>query len=428
MLVLTNITNISAQNDPDGMGQPEFYVKLTDNPGAYYRILATHYGNEPIYDKNFNYTTEYNLEWERTDAEGNPLDIWISQPPSSSTGFDWVYDNLAGEGYRGILGLGLYKIEIQRKEIVFYKTIFTFYFDTRDKKDFWHSPDIIFYFDYKESKQTMTAYYINDLGNQITLNQNDTVNFWEVFGLNKDWSFITQEIPVTNDVGGMVNTSLKTKLLEKNEGFPVEENTYPLGYEFNAGEVVPFWKEATYKFEATTEVINNYKVRDWNGTILGKVANYKLKSNDDAVISYYQPTYPLTVTNYLEGGSGGSYSVTWTNPNPDIQYLNINSGDSFYALDFSKNNDYYKIDVKFTIPSQYGTDWYFQNWDDGSTNTTITDLAVTSPTTRTAYYKGNMRSDNSAAFANNNQRKIVKTADGTLHLVYESMGKIWRLA
>jgi len=52
MLVLTNITNISAQNAPDGMGQPEFYLKLTDNPGAYYRILATHYGNEPVYDKN----------------------------------------------------------------------------------------------------------------------------------------------------------------------------------------------------------------------------------------------------------------------------------------------------------------------------------------------------------------------------------------
>ena len=89
------------------------------------------------------------------------------------------------------------------------------------------------------------------------------------------------------------------------------------------------------------------------------------------------------------------------------------------------NQDRYNIEINSIIPNTFGTDWYFQNWDDGSTNPTINDLAVTAPTTRTAYYKGNLRSDEANAFANNSQRKVVRTADGVLHLVYESMGEIW---
>jgi hypothetical protein len=39
--------------------------------------------------------------------------------------------------------------------------------------------------------------------------------------------------------------------------------------------------------------------------------------------------------------------------------------------------------------------------------------------------KATQLSNNANAFANNSQRKLIKTPDGVMHLVYESMGHIW---
>lgn len=75
--------------------------------------------------------------------------------------------------------------------------------------------------------------------------------------------------------------------------------------------------------------------------------------------------------------------------------------------------------------------WYFQNW--GGTgvtyqNTTSTETAVVfnqPNATATAEYKGTRLSDNPNAFANNSQRKFVRTDNGDLHMVYEDNGKVW---
>ena len=45
--------------------------------------------------------------------------------------------------------------------------------------------------------------------------------------------------------------------------------------------------------------------------------------------------------------------------------------------------------------------------------------------TVTANYKGVHISGNTGAFANNSQRKVTRTTDGIMHLVYESMGHVW---
>ncbi|MBI5727197.1 MAG: hypothetical protein HY965_05060, partial [Ignavibacteriales bacterium] len=42
-----------------------------------------------------------------------------------------------------------------------------------------------------------------------------------------------------------------------------------------------------------------------------------------------------------------------------------------------------------------------------------------------ACYKGIQVSNNSETFANNSQRKIIKSSDGYLHMVYESMNNVW---
>ena len=46
-------------------------------------------------------------------------------------------------------------------------------------------------------------------------------------------------------------------------------------------------------------------------------------------------------------------------------------------------------------------------------------------TTYTAIYKVVHKSNNAAAFTSNSQRKLVRTKDGWLHQVYESMGHVW---
>lgn len=45
--------------------------------------------------------------------------------------------------------------------------------------------------------------------------------------------------------------------------------------------------------------------------------------------------------------------------------------------------------------------------------------------TITAFYKGAHFTSSPGALSNTSQRKVVKTPDGTIHMVYESMGKVW---
>ncbi len=77
--------------------------------------------------------------------------------------------------------------------------------------------------------------------------------------------------------------------------------------------------------------------------------------------------------------------------------------------------------VTVTSPSLIGN-YNFIRWGDGYTLPTRT---FTNNTTISSQYKLQSYSDNFNAFSKNNQRKIAKTIDGTLHMVYSSMGKIW---
>jgi hypothetical protein len=72
-----------------------------------------------------------------------------------------------------------------------------------------------------------------------------------------------------------------------------------------------------------------------------------------------------------------------------------------------------------------GTTWWFHHWDNGSTNTIRSNIQVTAPTTITAYYKGNLCSNDQNGVKNPSQRKMVRTDNGQYHVVYESMGTVW---
>jgi len=100
------------------------------------------------------------------------------------------------------------------------------------------------------------------------------------------------------------------------------------------------------------------------------------------------------------------------------------------------NPPYYSIKASSTITINNKTHkLYFDYWEASSNEADATFKNANLYSTAVVFYnagatvnavmKGNLLSNDAAAFANNNQRKIVRTADGTLHLVYESMGKIW---
>ena len=72
-----------------------------------------------------------------------------------------------------------------------------------------------------------------------------------------------------------------------------------------------------------------------------------------------------------------------------------------------------------------GLTGYFYGWkEDASTNLTLT-KTINEHSTFTAQYKAIARSNNANAFALNNQRKILRTENGTMFRVYESLNKIW---
>jgi len=410
-------------------GGPEIYIRITDNESVEYKIYAEKGDNSPIYGKNLEYTNEFDT------AE----DYFTTQPEieTQNEGFDWAVDpNSLSDTSNDDLGYGFYKIFIVRNHNSPYpENVVWFYLDFRmDHDQVINSPDIIVKiirntngsFSIQNSYQvsSYTEYFWRELSD------GDSLLVWENnYGQEKDWTLFTQDIPVTNEVDGVADSSLKIELIEKSEGFPVAESTYPVGYNFSADEQVPFWKEGTYKFEAVTEEIEGNRIRDWNnGRYIGAEANVTLRSEDSDIKANYYPTHPLTVHNYLEGGSGGSYDLTWTTPNPEREQGTFQSLEIFNVFDSLDNDDKYRITIDQTIPGQYGTNWEFQYWDNGSTSLTRSNIAVSEPTTLKAYYKGVDKTDAANALTNNNQAKIIRTgtsSTGTLFKVYESMDCVW---
>ncbi len=100
---------------------------------------------------------------------------------------------------------------------------------------------------------------------------------------------------------------------------------------------------------------------------------------------------------------------------PGQPYYSINIPSSIYLPQSGKNHNV-----------------YLQNWSvTGATlqypNSLSTGVVFTSSSGAniTANVKASQISNNANAFANNGQRKLIKTPDGVMHAVYESMGRIF---
>ncbi len=67
----------------------------------------------------------------------------------------------------------------------------------------------------------------------------------------------------------------------------------------------------------------------------------------------------------------------------------------------------------------------FAGWKDNLLLPNPRQITPEGNTTLEAYYKYPNHSNDAGAYYNNSQRKFVKTTDGRMHIVYESMNKIW---
>ena len=220
------------------------------------------------------------------------------------------------------------------------------------------------------------------------------------------------------------------------------------------------------------DINSNEKYNAWylNSGKVADVTNhhvFSLPPRTPAFVSQYNPTYSgVTIKNSLEGTTATGGNIQFKDPwfidysDPDYGntlrnrsmssplisrsspfYPNYNSsygGITYKGVFLNQNiadSIYYSVQVPLTQTIN-GFTSYFQNWSatgasiqQGDPNPPGYDQKAvvfsSSSATVSAIYKGVQLSNNANAFSNNSQRKFVRTPDGTLHKVYESMGHVW---
>lgn len=196
---------------------------------------------------------------------------------------------------------------------------------------------------------------------------------------------------------------------------------------YNSGDVVNLDVYEYHNFETYDDFQNGtYLFRVWDYGENEKSylhADNLFIDKSQTVASSFHPTLPLTVTNNLEGGEGGTWQVKWdkktTFEDP------VASSNPFYAFDNTETEDLYTLKVE-NIDNTLNTDWQFLYWEDDITKSATRTEAITNTNKQfTANYKGQFRSQSADAFNSNSQRKLVRTNDGIYHLVYSSLGKVW---
>jgi hypothetical protein len=344
--------------------------------------------------------------------------------PGPPYGFDYVKQSDHLQDPWDDLAYGFYKISFIRDYYTSSDTVFTFYWDLRQCN--WpHCPDVSFDFT-RRSDGTTTLIYQEGKPEEGELFENDTLYQWEIYGVDKDWSGFVKNIEMKNDFDGSMNTSEKIKLKSAIEGFPFEQ--YTINHEFTPGDTANFWKGATYTFSVTDQAVqysgNYYKARHWN--VSQNVGAEREIAIYDSVVAFFIPTLELTVSNNLEGSSGGIYQVEW-NKLPSIRDT-VNSGIPANVFKYEEPTfDYHNIILNSLLSNIGGTDWYFYHWGDDidDDDTLKSNLQITDTVSYTANYKGHFRSNKSSAYNRNNQRKIVRTDNNTYHTVYESYYGFW---
>ncbi|MEJ2103639.1 MAG: T9SS type A sorting domain-containing protein [Ignavibacteriaceae bacterium] len=92
----------------------------------------------------------------------------------------------------------------------------------------------------------------------------------------------------------------------------------------------------------------------------------------------------------------------------------------WYCVEQNSRN----ISAPSTIPLN-GKSYNFSYWTDNISEENSREILPNDNETYTAFYKYKMHSNNQGGYSSGSQRKFVRTRDGNLHYVYESVGHIW---
>ncbi|MFI5405939.1 MAG: matrixin family metalloprotease, partial [Nitrososphaerales archaeon] len=154
---------------------------------------------------------------------------------------------------------------------------------------------------------------------------------------------------------------------------------------------------------------------------LNETNKRSLETDDiSGAVYLYPDEFTLELKNNFEFDTENNGQLTvknLTQSTNTIQYNSPINQTVYWSTNFEVTA-YSQITVNGRLYNLVGwTDNYF-----GPNPRTIT---PTSNTTYTALYKYPHYSNSTSAFANNNQRKFIRSYNGHLHIVYESMNKVW---
>lgn len=98
-----------------------------------------------------------------------------------------------------------------------------------------------------------------------------------------------------------------------------DPENFQTGEEYDPGTVVPLWRGVYYGLTVSHATYTNnnivYNFRNWFETEnFTSSTTFKIDDQTNEFRSMFQPTHPLTVSSYLEGGTSGNYQLTWQTP------------------------------------------------------------------------------------------------------------------
>ncbi|PJA98238.1 MAG: hypothetical protein CO128_08360, partial [Ignavibacteriales bacterium CG_4_9_14_3_um_filter_30_11] len=235
----------------------------------------------------------------------------------------------------------------------------------------------------------------------------------------------------------------------------------------------------TQVYQANQEIISNQKYNIWkvDGIADSSIMNhhpFQIQNIPSTYTAQFYPTYSgVTIQNSIEGTSVNIGSIAFKDPwlidyadpgygnnlrnrgmsapfktmsSPFIpDYTTSFSGDVYKGVFLNQNPNFlpnlpnYSVSVQSPQTIYLSADnkdhtFYFQNWSVNNSNYAALQNPNSSSTAVvfnntsaivTANLKGTQLSNNVNSYANNSQRKVVRTTNGYIHQVYESLGKVW---
>jgi len=405
----------------------EFWFLIDDNyiSNYNYKVVATRISmSQPLFGKvngiDFMEVNSSDYNVVTSDVDGLAGHQPVPYPFDVRRGFDYLRDPgffpSIGEGY---LEIAIYQ-DFPNPPYPHTDLIFTFRLNNLHAE----SPDIIF--EYSTNQPTILTAKARGGSVVTTIYYGDNKQIWDLLG--DPYQYISSyynNIQLTNDVNGNPESDIKITFNTALMGFP--DSTAQIGWEYDPGTFVHLWRGVEYGLSTSHSTYTKngiiYNFRNWRQyESYTTSATLRVLHGTDEFRSMYYSTIPLTVANNLEGGSSNNeYEITWQTP-PLIQTWQY--GIPFNTFSYSLFLDLYSA----TASDQFqalSTTWWFHHWDNGSINAVRPNIQVTAPTTITAYYKGNLRSNDQNAISSTSQRKIVRTDNEQYHVVYESMGTVW---